>query len=156
MLQMQDRGNPRDMALMQLVAGIIKQRKGETYRESRRGTGPSYPPSDKGTMNFGGIPNQPNPAGNSVPNAESLIQMILNRQGNGDGRMERPAPRYTGLPGLPGQLSDESNPMGMAPPATAGSGGEIPVQMLMLLKKLGLLSPQVQSGMGARNNYGGY
>ena len=127
----------------------------ESNRENRRGRGPSYPPSDNGTMNFGGIPNKAKPAMNGTPSAESLIQMILHRQSNGggDGRMERPAPSYAGLPG---QMGDEAGSMGMAPNAAAGSGGEIPVQMLMLLKKLGLLSPQVQSGMGARNNYGGY
>lgn len=150
--------DPRQKAIDSALMLMVHKKMTAPARGSKRMT-PSYPPARNGATNF--EPSfDPKPVSRKGGAANKDIMKALASYMGSDVRLERPAPdnRY-----LQGQLNDGApvgSPTNMVNPNTlpAGSGGQIPVEILMaLIKKMGLggSAPQRQS-LGFQNNYGDY
>jgi len=102
----------------------------------------------------------PKPVSRKGGAANPDIMKALASYMGGDGRLDRPAPVHRNLMGQMNDGAPMGTPTNMIDPNTlpAGSGGQIPVQVLMqLIQKMGMKgsAPQRQS-LGFQNNYGDY
>lgn len=157
-LRNESKPDPKQQALDNVLMMIV-HKKMSAPTQSKRSMKPSYPPARNGATNFEpGF--SPKPMSRKGGAANPDIMKVLAAYMGSDGRLERPAPVHRNLMGQMNDGSAPGTPTNMIDPNTlpAGSGGQIPVQVLMeLIKKMGMQrSAPARQQLGFQNNFGDY